>query len=105
MNINRLLKLFLERASDDPRIGPVHLGLYLAIVYLWSLQGGGAFIHISARKLMPLARIGGVRLYHRSIRQLHEYGYLQYEPPFDPERPSRIYLDTKNGAGDPPSEA
>jgi hypothetical protein len=92
MDTSELLMLFLRRAKEDPRIGPVHLGLYLAIVYLWSEQGGGAFIQISARTLMPVAKIGGVKLYHRSVRQLHDYGYLRYEPSYDPELPSRIYL-------------
>ena len=88
-----LLSSFIEQAKDDPRIGPMHLGLYLAILSLGSSQSAGSSIEISARKLMPLAKIGGSRSYHRSIRQLHEYGYLHYEPSYDPELPSRIYLD------------
>jgi hypothetical protein len=86
------LTMFLDRASRDPRIGPSHLSLYLGILYLWHAQGTPCHVEVSARKLMPLARIAGANTYHRTIRQLHRYGYLEYEPSNDPDHPSRIYL-------------
>ena len=94
VEVTVLMRRFIQQAKDDPRIGPMHLGLYLAVLSLWSTQTAGSSVEISARILMPLAKIGGSRSYHRSIRQLHEYGYLKYEPSCDPEVPSRVYLDT-----------
>lgn len=102
MDTNRLLMLFLDRAKEDARIGPMHLGLFAAILYLRSSQGAGAFIEMRARELMPVAKIGGSRSYHRWIRQLHEYGYLRYEPSFDPEKPSRVYLESEKEASPRP---
>jgi len=97
-----LMRAFIQQAKDDPRIGPMHLGLYLAILSLWSTQNTGSSVEISARKLMPLAKIGGSRSYHRSIRQLHEYGYLHYQPSCDPEIPSKVYLEKSTGGSPRP---
>ena len=102
VEVTVLMRTFIQQAKDDPRIGPMHLGLYLAVLSLWSTQTAGSSVEISARKLMPLAKIGGSRSYHRSIRQLHEYGYLKYEPSCDPEVPSRIYLDANTAASPRP---
>jgi hypothetical protein len=83
---------FMNRAKEDPRIGPMHISLYMAILYRWSANGSSASVKISARGLMPLAKIAGLTAYHRSIRQLNEYGYIRYEPSFDPAKPSKVYL-------------
>jgi len=84
---------FMARASEDPRIGPMHISLYMAIVCLWAEQGFAADVVVSARSLMPVAKIGGKGPYHRSIRQLQEYGYIRYEPSCDPAVPSKVVLE------------
>ena len=84
---------FMARAGEDPRIGPMHISLYAAILYIWSEQGFTGPVVVSARKLMPAAKIGGKGPYHRSIRQLQEYGYIRYEPSCDPAVPSRVVLE------------
>jgi len=82
----------MERIRVDPRIGPLHLSLYLAILYRWSLQDFHDPVQVSARTLMPLAKIAGLNPYHRCIRQLHEYGYIRYEPSYNPAAASLVYL-------------
>ena len=84
---------FMELLQEDPRIGPMHISLVVAIVRLWSGQGFANPVDVSARKLMPRAKIGGSGPYHRTIRQLDEYGYIRYEPSYNPEVPSRVYLE------------
>lgn len=83
---------FLERAREDPRIGPLHISVYMAILYSRERQGAAGPVFVSARRLMPLAKIRGYGPYHRAIRQLHAYGYLHYEPSFDGRYPSRVWL-------------
>ena len=92
MNAAQEIALFMEQVGEDPRIGPMHISLYTAILYLWSVQGFDGPVIVSARTLMPVAKIAGPGPYHRSIRQLHEYGYIRYEPSCDPAKPSRVYL-------------
>jgi hypothetical protein len=84
---------FMELLQEDPRIGPMHISLAVAIIRLWSVQGFSNPVDVSARKLMPRAKIGGSGPYHKTIRQLDEYGYIRYEPSYNPEVPSRVYLE------------
>jgi hypothetical protein len=41
---------------------------------------------------MKLAKISGVATYHKSIRELDEYGYIRYEPSYNRYKRSVIYL-------------
>ena len=86
------IEKFLDRAREDPRIGPLHISMYTAILYCRSKQSGHNPVAVSARRLMPLAKIRGAGPYHRTLRQLHEYGYLHYEPSYDERHPSKVWL-------------
>jgi len=45
-----------------------------------------------AHEIMPLAKILASTTYHRCIRDLHELGYIFYEPSYKRNQPSKIYL-------------
>lgn len=91
------LEQFMELAQGDPRLGPSHFSLYMAILYLRWLRGGEDGVEVSARVLMPLAKIGSPGPYHRVLRELDTYGYIRYEPSYDARRPSMVWLeDEKN---------
>lgn len=83
---------WLESLQQDPRIGPMHTSLFVSILCQWRAQGLANHVKISARSLMPGANIRGKGPYHRTIRQLHEYGYIKYEPSYNPEWPSKVYV-------------
>jgi hypothetical protein len=70
----------------------MHMALYMALVHLWASQGYPDAVEVSARTLMPLAKIGALHPYHRSIKQLHAWRYIYYEPSFNPRIASRVYL-------------
>ena len=83
---------FMEDIQEDPRISPVHISLYMAILHRWAAQGNCSPVLFKARGLMPAAKIGGRTLFCQTIRQLHEYGYLRYEPSFKPDEPSKVWV-------------
>lgn len=91
------IALFMEQTRLDPRIGPLHISLYLAIFYCWVQQGGSGPVQFTARELMPIAKIAGGTPYHRCIKQLHTYGYIVYEPSFNPGVKSKVYLPARKG--------
>ena len=84
------LSVFMERIQSDPRIGPLHISLYMAIVFVWARQGRPNRVQVSARDLKPVAKIAGGAPFYRCIKQLHRYGYIIYEPSFNPLEKSRI---------------
>lgn len=74
---------FFESIKEDSRIGPIHISLYMAILQHRNENGYGARVFAFSKDLMKRAKISGVATYHRTIRQLHEYGYIQYEPSYN----------------------
>jgi hypothetical protein len=86
------ISVFMERARVDPRVGPLHISLYTAVFYCWMRQGGDGPVETTAKELMPIAKIAGGTPFYRCIKQLHKYGYIVYEPSFNPAVKSRVWL-------------
>lgn len=84
MQTNVSLGDFLEVAGEDPRIRPVHICLYVALLDQWSRSGGLTSLPVRRETLMRTAHISARGTYHRALRELHEYGYIRYTPSFDP---------------------
>ena len=99
MNELSEISLFMERIQYDPRIGPLHISLYMAIVFCWAQQGRPERVQVSAKELKPVAKIAGGAPFYRCIRQLHRYGYIIYEPSFNPAVKSRIFLSLLESGG------
>ena len=83
---------FMERVSMDARLGPMHVSLYFAMLYGWLLQGCQGGIVVRASELMPLAKIQSPTSFYRCLRQLNEFGYIDYHPSFGLAERSRVYL-------------
>ena len=83
---------FMERAKKDSRLGPVHVSLYLAILYCWLMQGGEGPARVSGKELMPIAKIGGLGSLYKSLRELHDYGYIGYRPSYNAREKSSVFL-------------
>lgn len=81
----------LEAVKADDRLNSYHISLYTALLYY-----GKGIKHLpfyaSRRKLMGFSRIRSGATYHRCLRELVSYGYLEYHPSFHPQQGSRIVL-------------
>ncbi|MGZ3913534.1 MAG: hypothetical protein ACXVLT_13910 [Flavisolibacter sp.] len=86
------LMQFHSRIKDDPRIGPAHICLYLAILKCWFDNEGRQPVSVFAKNLMQSAKIFSVSTYHRAIKDLDAYGYIKYEPSYNPLLGSIIYI-------------
>lgn len=83
---------FMERVEKDSRLGPMHVSLYLAILYCWFRQGRAGPARVSGKELMPLAKIGGMTPMYKYLRELHDFGYIEYRPSHNPTKKSKVYL-------------
>ncbi|CAL1519118.1 hypothetical protein MMC2321_02863 [Chitinophaga sp. MM2321] len=92
-NQNYLLSFF-SRVEKDYRINKAHMSVYMALYYLWSLQGFKGLLYIYSVQILPIAKISTCGTYYTVMKQLHEYGYLSYEPSFYRKRPSKVNLET-----------
>lgn len=92
MDDNEALFGFMEMIQDNPRIGPSHISLYMAILYTYRQQDSRIPISIFSRDLMKQAKIFGAATYHKCLQDLRECGYIRYVPSYNPVLGSLVYL-------------
>lgn len=91
MELSLILSGFMDLMKEDPRIGPSHISLYLAIVHCCQMQQQLP-VHVFGRDLMKDAKISACGTYHKCMRELKEYGYINYIPSFNPLQGSLVGL-------------
>jgi len=91
MKLARQAERFLQKAANDERLLPSHISLFMAMFYYSPSEAGEAF-QVCRRKLMKFSRIKSIATYHNCIKQLKEYGYIDYFPSYDPYRASSVIL-------------
>lgn len=92
MNYIRHLTGFYDRAQEDHRLNPTHISLYLALFQFWNLNHFRNPISISRGEMMRLSKIAALGTYHKCIKQLQEFGYIEYMPSFNPYKGSLVNL-------------
>jgi hypothetical protein len=74
---------FFVKMTEDPRVTVWHISLYVTLLSLWQQSGFKKQIKISREKLMKKAHFGSITTYHKCITQLHDFGYIKYNPTYD----------------------
>ncbi|MGN6602467.1 MAG: hypothetical protein ACTHK8_08435 [Ginsengibacter sp.] len=78
--------------QNDNRIGPTHISLYMALFYFYVLNQFQNPVLINRASVMRGAKIFGLGTYHKCIKDLNEFGYISYQPSYNPRVGSRVYL-------------
>jgi hypothetical protein len=92
MNYILHLSGVFEKMDSDSRLSPFHISLYMALFRRWNLNFFNNPISVSRDELMRLSKIGSVNTYTKSLKALDRFGYIKYEPSYNPHRGSLIYL-------------
>jgi len=92
MELASALYDFMNLAREDPRIGPSHISLFVAIVQSCKQQNYQMPVYIFSRDLMKQAKISALGTYHKCMRDLKESGYIRYIPSYNPVLGSLVYL-------------
>ncbi|NDP20384.1 MAG: transcriptional regulator [Paludibacter sp.] len=92
--MNYILQLsgFFQRVAVDNRLNPTHISLYMAIFQFWNAERFQNPVSISRQELMRISKISAKATYHKCIKDLHNFGYIQYLPSFNPFKGSLVYL-------------
>lgn len=113
VNYIRQMNAVLMMFSDDNRLNPAHVSLYLALFHSWNLNRFRNPVSVSRSEIMQVSRIGSKATYHKCIKELHHWGYLEYEPSHNPYKGSLVYMfifetsaeQVVNRAGSNPGQA
>ncbi|MDF1548917.1 MAG: hypothetical protein P1P88_13920 [Bacteroidales bacterium] len=80
MNYIRHLTAFFEKAISDNRLFPTHVSLYMALFQFWNLNHFKNPVSICRSEVLQLSKIGSYNTYHKCLHDLHNFGYIKYEP-------------------------
>jgi hypothetical protein len=83
MTAQTLLFHFLNASSEDARISPGHISLYLVLVKCWTENNFEDPFPIIRDQVMNRAKINGRTTYQKYIQDLHQYGYIGYTPSYN----------------------
>ena len=89
--IKHLENVFAKISLDD-RLSTVHLGLYYSLFHQWNLAKFQNPISICRSELMKTSKVGSANTYTRCLRELNDWGYIDYKPSNNPCRGSLVNL-------------
>lgn len=87
------LTQFLIPVTQDNRLQPSHLCLYISMFSLWERSRFNTPFRISRRQLMKLSKIKSTATYHKCIRELVSFGYINYESSYNHFMGSQIVIN------------
>jgi hypothetical protein len=90
---------FLSSATHDARIGSGHISLFVSLYQCWLQNHGTNPVYFSKSAVMKVSKICGSATYHRNIKDLHQYGYLEYVPSYHPFGRTKVYLKNELSLG------
>ncbi|HMU46129.1 MAG TPA: hypothetical protein PKC72_07165 [Chitinophagaceae bacterium] len=92
MNYIKHLTGFFDLVIKDDRLNPTHISLYVALFQYWNVNRFKNPISISRSEIMKISKISAKGTYHKCMKQLHDYGYIRYDPSYNPFRGSLVHL-------------
>ncbi|THF52963.1 hypothetical protein E6C50_01785 [Flavobacterium supellecticarium] len=92
MENNKLLSDFFAAISKDARISSTHIGVFAALLEYRNRCGLLNPIRVYSYEIMELAKISASTTYHRCVRDLHKFGYIDYVASFNSAVGSQIYF-------------
>lgn len=92
MNYIRHLNGVFRRFESDNRLNPTHISMYMALFQEWNSNRFPEYFFIDRRNIMQLAKIGSRVTYHRCLKELDDWGYIQYMPSHNPYKGSEVNM-------------
>jgi hypothetical protein len=82
----------MNQFSNDSRLNPTHISLYLALFYIWNYNRFPKDFFINREEVMSQSKIGSKSTYHRCVKELTHWKYIIYSPSHNPFKGSRVKL-------------
>ncbi len=87
---------FFSAIEKDARISITHIGIYAALLQYRKEKGLINPIVAFSHEIMPIAKISSPATYYKCVRDLSDFGYIQYEPSLKRNLGSRIYFSVEH---------
>jgi len=90
MDKGKYLMDFFQAIHKDARVGPAHISIYVSLLHVWFQRSCQKPFIIFGHDIKQIAKINSRTTYHRCLKDLAAYGYLQYEVSFKKNQGSNI---------------
>ncbi|WP_421873012.1 hypothetical protein [Marinoscillum sp.] len=93
----------MNKITEDKRLHATHVSLYISLFTLWNLNRFENPISINREEVMKISKIGSRNTYHKCLKELDQFGYLEYLPSHNPLKGSLINMynfDTTGSTSD-----
>jgi hypothetical protein len=87
-----IFKQLLLSLTKDGRITVWHMALVLGIIQSATDDNAQQPILISRKALMRHTHISSIATYHKCIKELQEFGYIDYIPSYHPGVRSQVFV-------------
>ena len=92
MNYIKHLTGFFHRVHTARNLNPTHISLYLALFQCWNINRFNNPTSISRDEIMKASKINSKVTYHKCIKELHNFGFLEYLPTYNPHSGSYVNM-------------
>ncbi len=92
INFIKHLKGVFYQFSEDSRLNPTHISLYVALFQLWNNNRFVDEFYVNREEVMKLSKIGSKSTYHKCIKELSHWKYIIYYPSHNPYKGSKIKM-------------
>lgn len=89
------LQDFFTAIRRDARVSVTHIGIYAALLQFRLENGFANPVEAYGWEIMQIAKVSAPYTYHKCVRALSEYGYINYVPSFNRNQRSKIYFPDK----------
>ena len=90
INYIKHLNIFFQNLSQDKRLNATHVSMYVVLFYQWNSTRFSDEFYINRNEIMSLSKIGSKGTYHKCLKDLHQWKYLEYLPSYNPMKGSII---------------
>ena len=89
--IKHLNNVYVKFAEDE-NLNTSHISLYLALFQFWNMNRFTNPFYINRNEVMKVSKIGSKNTYHKCLRELDKWKYIEYLPSNNPFKSSQINL-------------
>ena len=92
MNYVTHLNAVFREFYSDKRLHSAHIGLYMALFFYWNLHHFAIRFYANRIEIMKMAKIGSRSTYHRLIKELSDWDYIEYLPTQNPTQKTMVRM-------------
>ncbi len=85
---------YIDVILNDKRVTAYHCSLFLALIHCWFLNNHVSPFRVTRINLMRLSHIHSLATYHKCLKELIEFSYIEYVPSYNKFVASQVSLRT-----------